>query len=79
MTLVAANPPGQSPKCEQHILTLAIFYCVCYNKVTKNKGGRKMDTATTIEELKEMPNGDDWGEEMTIGQLEDWPGEVEDW
>ena len=38
-----------------------------------------MDTATTIEELKEMPNGDDWGEEMTIGQLEDWPGEVEDW
>jgi len=30
----------------------------------------------TIEELKEMPNGDDWGDLPTIGELEGWSGEV---
>lgn len=30
----------------------------------------------TIEELKEMPNGDDWGDLPTIGEVEGWSGEV---
>lgn len=30
----------------------------------------------TIEDLKEMPNGDDWGDLPTIGELEGWSGEV---
>lgn len=30
----------------------------------------------TIEDLKEMPNGDDWGDLLTIGELEGWSGEV---
>lgn len=30
----------------------------------------------TIEDLKEMPNGDDWGDLLTIGELEGWGGEV---
>lgn len=33
----------------------------------------------TIGELKEMPNDDDWGDLPTIGELEGWSGEIEDW
>ena len=30
----------------------------------------------TIGDLKEMPNGDDWGNLPTIGEVEDWSGEI---
>lgn len=33
----------------------------------------------TIEEIKEMPREDGWDEIPTIGELENWSGEVEDY
>lgn len=39
----------------------------------------KNEPAETIEELKEMPRNDGWGELPTIGEIEGWPGQVENW
>ena len=33
----------------------------------------------TIEEIKEMPRNDGWGEPRTIGEVEGWSGQVENW
>ena len=38
-----------------------------------------MKKETTIEELKEMPHNDGWEQIPTIGENENWTGEVEKW
>lgn len=48
----------------------------------KEKKEKKNDKSAgiTIEQIKKMPRGDDGYESIkTIGELEDWPGYVEDW
>jgi hypothetical protein len=53
---------------------------LCYNTDTKRKRVIEMEKEkTTIEELKEMPRNDGWETTPTIGENENWTGEVEKW